>query len=612
MSFFAELKRRNVYRAAVLYAASAWLLVQVVTAVVPYFHIPEWVVRWIIVASVIGLPFWLAFAWFYEFTPEGLKRESEIEPHESIAHHTGRKLDFLIIGVLALAVVLLLTDRFVLRKGVNQTLAAVPEHSIAVMPFENRSEDKGQGYLADGIAEDMLNLLARVPELKVISRSSSFSFKGKDVPLKEIARTLGVAYILEGAVQRGGETLRISARLIDARSDQSVWSQAFDRPFDDVLAIQDEIAGAVVAQLKLQLFGKTREIDPDVYALYLEARQLTRTGTREGYDQALPMLQKVVAQAPDYAPAWERIGGIHLNLMGLGLMSPTEGVPLARKAFGRALEIDRDFAAAETGLAWLDGVLGDDLQSAARRFERALALGPNDAAALANAASFADNLGRSELGIALNNAAVAVDPLSSTVRYNLGIQYYNLRRTEESIANYRAALRLSPGRMGVSSLMATALVQKGANEEALSAAQQEPDELSRLIALPTVYHALGRSKESDAALAELIQKGEEDVSCSIAAVLADRGEVDRAFEWLDKAQAYDDPAVGTLHIDVMYEKLHADPRWLPLLRKLGQAPEQLATIKFDVNLPGIEGAGGGAAGADARATNPESEAVDKP
>ena len=190
-NLFAELQRRNVYRAAVLYAASGWLLVQIVTQVSPYFHIAEWAVRWIIVAAIVGFPFWIAFAWFYEFTPEGIKRESEVEPHESITHHTGRKLDFAIIGVLAVAVVLLVTDRFVLHHGVNEE-AAIPiaEHSIAVLPFVDMSSGKDQEYFSDGISEELLNLLAKIPQLQVTARTSSFSFKGKETGIPEIARTL--------------------------------------------------------------------------------------------------------------------------------------------------------------------------------------------------------------------------------------------------------------------------------------------------------------------------------------------------------------------------------------------------------------------------------------
>jgi TolB-like protein len=285
MSFFAELKRRNVYRAAALYAASTWLLVQVVTAVVPYFHIPEWVVRWIIVAAVIGFPLWLAFAWFYEFTPEGLKRESEIDPAESIAHRTGRKLDLTIIGVMAVAIVLLLTDRFVLRHGVNEQ-AAIPvsEQSIPVLPFVNMSSDKEQEYFSDGISEELLNLLAKIPQLQVTARTSSFSFKGKDTAIPEIARTLHVAHVLEGSVRKAGNSVRITAQLIKADTGTHLWSQTWDRKLDDIFAIQDEIAADVVKHLKVTLLRaapKARTTDPEAYALYLQAVQLGRQNTAD-------------------------------------------------------------------------------------------------------------------------------------------------------------------------------------------------------------------------------------------------------------------------------------------------------------------------------------------
>ena len=190
-SFFTELKRRNVIRAAVLYGGAAWALAQGIAQLTPVVNAPEWAARWFLVAACIGFPFWLAFAWFYEWTPEGFKREHEVEDHESITHHTGRKLDFAIIGVLSLAVVLLLTDRFVLRRGVNQEAAiAISAQSIAVLPFVDMSQGKDQEYFSDGISEELLNLLAKVPELHVAARTSSFSFKGKDVPIPEIAQTL--------------------------------------------------------------------------------------------------------------------------------------------------------------------------------------------------------------------------------------------------------------------------------------------------------------------------------------------------------------------------------------------------------------------------------------
>jgi hypothetical protein len=204
-SLFAELRRRNVLRAGAFYAAAAWLLVQIATQVFPFYDLPSWAVRWVIGALACGFPFWIAFAWFYEFTPEGLKRESEVEPHESITHHTGRKLDFAIIGVLAVAVVLLVTDRFVLHHGVNDE-AAIPvtEHSIAVLPFVDMSSGKDQEYFSDGISEELLNLLAKIPQLQVTARTSSFSFKGKEVAIPEIAHALHVANVLEGSVRKSG------------------------------------------------------------------------------------------------------------------------------------------------------------------------------------------------------------------------------------------------------------------------------------------------------------------------------------------------------------------------------------------------------------------------
>src|SRR5262247_1927839 len=275
-NFFAELKRRNVIRPAILYVGTVWALAQGISQLGPSVGAPEWATRWFLVAGGIGFPFWIAFAWFYEFTPEGLKRESEIDPAESITHDTGRKLDFAIIGVLTIAVVLLLTDRFVLRHGVNEKIA---EESIAVLPFVNMSEDKANEYFSDGISEELLNLLSKIPQLKVAARTSSFSFKGKQIEIPEIARQLHVANVLEGSVRKSGDELRITAQLIRAAEGYHLWSETYDRKMDDIFKIQDEIAGEVVKELKVKLLGaapKVRTTDPKAYALYLQGKELAR------------------------------------------------------------------------------------------------------------------------------------------------------------------------------------------------------------------------------------------------------------------------------------------------------------------------------------------------
>jgi TolB-like protein len=235
-SFFTEVKRRNVLRAGALYAAGAWLLVQVATQVFPFFHIAEWVVRWIVVAATIGFPFTLVFSWFYEWTPRGFQLESEVPPNDSTTRSTGRKLDRWIIAVLSLAVVLLLANTFILHRdesSVGGKLAG-SDKSIAVLPFINMSSDKEQDYFSDGLSEELLNQLAQIPQLRVIARTSSFSFKGKEVDVATIAKALNVANVLEGSVRKSANTLRITAQLVRTSDSSHLWSQTYDREMSDV------------------------------------------------------------------------------------------------------------------------------------------------------------------------------------------------------------------------------------------------------------------------------------------------------------------------------------------------------------------------------------------
>ena len=255
-----ELKRRNVIRPAILYVGSVWALAQGISQLGPSVGAPEWATRWFLVAAAIGFPFWIAFAWLYEFTPQGLKRESEIDRAESIAPHTGRKLDFAIIGVLTVAVVLLLTDRFVLRHGVNQMMAAsVPEKSIAVLPLLNSTGDPANEYFSDGMSEEFISSLSRLQDLKVVGRTSSFQFKGKSEDSKTIGEKLGVYYLLEGSVRKSADRVRIAVALIKSGDGANVWSETYDRELKDIFAVQSEIADAVAKQLKVALLGNNRQ-----------------------------------------------------------------------------------------------------------------------------------------------------------------------------------------------------------------------------------------------------------------------------------------------------------------------------------------------------------------
>src|SRR5690242_17989705 len=280
-SFVSELKRRNVIRAGAFYAASAWLLVQVATQVFPFFSVPNWAVRWVIIAAIVGFPFMLAFAWFYEFTPQGLKRESEIDPTESITHHTGKKLDRWIIAIMAAAIVLLLTNQFVLRKDDSAPMSPdVPAKSIAVLPFTDLSPAHDQEYFSDGMAEELLNSLAKLKDLKVAGRTSSFSFKGKNDDLRVIGKTLSVANILEGSLRKQGDKVRITAQLIQVSDGFHLWSDTYDGDISDVFALQERIARAIAEKLEVVLKGDQQRIvpvattNPEAYALYLQATQI--------------------------------------------------------------------------------------------------------------------------------------------------------------------------------------------------------------------------------------------------------------------------------------------------------------------------------------------------
>jgi TolB-like protein/Tfp pilus assembly protein PilF len=588
-SLFAELKRRNVLRAAAFYIAAVWALAQGISQLGPAVGAPEWATRWFIVAAMIGFPLWIAFAWFYEFTPEGLKRESEVEPHESITHHTGRKLDFAIIAIMAVAIVLLVTDRFVLHHGVNaQADVPVSEQSIAVLPFVDMSQGKDQEYFSDGISEELLNLLAKIPQLQVTARTSSFSFKGKEIAIPEIARTLHVAHVLEGSVRKAGNAVRITAQLIDAATDHHLWSQTYDRKLDDIFAIQDEIAADVVKQLKVTLLGMAptaHTADPKAYALVLQARQLMRQGTTQALEQAIALAQQAIAIDAAYAEPWSIAAGAYVNQANKGLKPIDESYRLARAAVDKALAIDPKLVGAHLKLSRIASDYDNDLAAAARHIEHALELEPANVDAISAAAGLEQNLGRLDQAARLDEYAVAHDPLNPKSHGSLAYDYSRLGRLDEAIAGYRTALRLSPGRVGTAYNIGELLLRKGDAAAALVQMQQEAEENWRLMGLTMAQHALGRKVESDASLRELIAKYETDSAYNIAYVVAFRGETERAFEWLKKAVAYHDTGLVEIATDPMFASIHDDPRWLPFLREIGKAPEQLAKIEFKVTLP---------------------------
>ena len=464
--FFEELKRRNVLRVAIAYLAVSWLLIQVVETLFPIFGQSDALVRIVVILLVMGFPLILIFSWLYELTPEGLKLERDVDRSRSVVHHTGKKLDRAIIVVLTLALGYFAFDKFVLDPARDaereETIAkqarsealveSYGDKSIAVLPFVNMSDDASNEYFSDGISEELLNLLSKIPQLRVISRSSAFSFKGKDIAIPALAEQLNVTHVLEGSVRKIGNRVRITAQLIEARSDTHLWSETYDRTLDDIFATQDEIAARVVAQLKLTLLSNetlsVRKTDPEAYALFLQARHIRLQNNPDAYEKALQLYQLALAIDPDYPPALEGLAEMYVYQGLFGLLPVDEASQHAREAIDRALAIDPDFGVGVAGLGWIAILYDHDMAASARHFERALMLDPTDLDIIDGVAYLAEAIGRLDTAVAFKEYAVARDPAGPVGHFDLGVAYLKVGRPDDAATNVRTALALHPGHFG--------------------------------------------------------------------------------------------------------------------------------------------------------------------
>ena len=451
-TFFTELRRRNVPRASLLYAGAIWALAQGIAQLAPSFGAPDWIVPWFVVAACIGFPFWVAFAWFYEFTPQGLKRESDIAPGESIAHSTARKLDFMIIGVLAIAVVLLLADRFAPRAA-----ADTPEKSIAVLPFENLSDDKGGEYFVVGVQDEILTRLANLGDLKVVSRTSTEKYRSHAENLREVGRELGVASIVEGSVQRAGDKVRITVQLIDAESDTHLWAQTYDREMSDVFAVQSDVAGRIASALKLtlqpeetQALARAPTADPVAYDLFLRGEYLANRGyvnlDVEPMRQSLAPYRQAIARDPTFALALARLS----RVQGMLAWLDADGIDAdaftaqARANAERARELDPQLADAYIALGFSDYWGRLDYSAALASFAIAQRLRPNDAGAMVASSYVYRRQGRMADAIGKMEEAVGHDPRNTRFLTDLALNYMMVRRYADAEAAFRRALALDP------------------------------------------------------------------------------------------------------------------------------------------------------------------------
>jgi TolB-like protein/Flp pilus assembly protein TadD len=577
-SFVRELQRRNVFRATVLYATSVWALAQGIASLGPTLGAPGWATRWFLVAAVIGFPFWIAFTWFYELTPEGIRRESEVEADTSILRATGRRLDFLIIGVLAVAVVLLLTDRFVLHDKGGVSAAAVAGKSIAVLPLANESGDASMLYFSDGLSEGFINALSQFAGLKVIARTSSFQFRNSKDPVAVIGGKLGVAHLLEGSVQRAGDTVRISAELVNTQDGATLWAEHYDRPYKDLFQLEDEITNSVAAALKTKLMGSAA-LDPqsdrppsgslDAYDAYLQASFHWRNGSPAGQTKAIADLRRAIQIDPDYAQAWARLS-IDLTQYAWIDANSEQARRLyrdARAAAAKAIALAPNSAESHVAMGT---ILETDFDwpGAEREFRRATALAPKDPGVGAQLAAILATLGKLDESAALYRRILVADPLRAASYSNLSLVLMGKGNLDEAERLMRRAIALAPDAKVNHEELATIFVLRGDATAALREAQQEPDGLYRDVGVAIARRMAGDRKAADAALNDAISRYSDAGPYQIAEIYAGYHDADTMFEWLERARALADPGLLDLLDDPLILRYRHDPRFAKLCAEL--------------------------------------------
>jgi adenylate cyclase len=579
-SFFAELKRRNVLRAGALYIGAAWALSQGLAQLLPVFDIANWVTRWFVIAAVIGFPFLLAFSWFYEFTPSGLKLESQIDPSDSVTHATGKKLDRWIIATLGLAVVLLLTDRFVLHKSdESATESAIPGKSIAVLPFENLSDDKSNAYFSDGITEEILDALAQIPDLKVAARRSAFQFKGSDLDLHKIGVVLGVANVLEGSVQKSGDQVRTNVQLIDAQSGLQLWSEKYDRKLDNVFTVEDDIARSIATRLRVQLTGGAGQKliagstnNPQAHELFLRGLALL-SARGPGLRDAVTAFQQAVKLDPNYAQAWGALAETEIVLPAYGLESMDQALQNADDAAQRAKALDPTGPSAFIALGNIYSYRFE-WQQADEAFRRALTLAPGDAEAVNQYAQFLFAAGDLEAGLREIDHAQQLDPVSAIIGAVEAGTLAQLRRYDEAATHIQNVLLAHPDFFPAHTVAADLYI----NRHLYTQAEVELRALGRLagedveakailvrgIADPTLHAQALQSLDTSPANADLRAD-----PIFYALYLAWLGENDRALDQLDIYAAKRNSTFGAYLWDQAFDPVRTSPRFKAMLAKVG-------------------------------------------
>ena len=568
-----EFRRRRVIRALVGYGIAAFAVLQIIEPVMHGLHWPEAVLSYVVVALALGFPLVVVLAWIFDVNAGQIERTETTASPGGAQGLRGVRLGLLLVGVGLLAASPGLYYYLIVRGG-RHAPAGGP--SIAILPLTNLSSDKEQEYFSDGLSEELLNLLAKVPGLRVAARTSAFAFKGKNEDVVEIAQKLHVATVLEGSVRRSGDQIRITTQLINASDGYHLWSETYDRKLTDVFAVQDEIAAQVVGALKLKLLQapsskERRAANPEAYNQYLLGRQFFLRSNAEDFRRAMQAYRKAVELDPGYAPAWAGLSLATFRVANeeASAAAIAAGFEQARAAAEKAVALAPDLPDGFVARGGGRAAMQSDYAGAGEDLQRALALAPENADVLYSyALAFLRPTGRLTEAAATLRKATEIDPLNPRVWGGLGGTLVFLSEFGPAREALNRSLEISPAQSSAAWYFCLSSLLEGRPAEALAVSQRPTTELFRLLGAALAQHDLGNAKESQQLLDEMIAKYAEGGAFQIAEVYAWRSEKDRAFEWLERARAQHDAGITFLKVDPTLRGLRGDPRWRPLLKSV--------------------------------------------
>jgi serine/threonine-protein kinase len=578
--FFAELQRRNVYKVGIAYGVVSWLLIQVTTQLFPVFEIPAWAARMVIVLLLLGFPVALVLAWAYELTPEGLQRTDEIDPGKPAARRIGRTLNFVITGVLAAVIAVMAFRHY--RPGPSASKENLPQRSIAILPFIDLSQTRDQDYFSDGITEQITNSLAHVHGLFVVARTTAFSFKNKDMDVREVGRQLQVTHMLEGSVNRGTGKVRVVARLIDVANGFHLWSETYYSTEKDLLSLQSDVAKKVANALQIELhlaettqLAKSPTQNPEAYDSYLRGRYLLEKRSAESIQQGRALFQDAVLKDPRFALGHAGIADSYILLAKLGAIPPAEASAQAWVEVSAALAIDDNLAEAYVSRATLLTDFEWNWPAAEPDYRKAIELNSNSASAHHWYARHLAELGRSEEALREIEAAEKLDALSPFIRTEKAKILCMARRFEEAIAQCRRAIELDRSFARSFSILAQACVHHQQYAEGIEAAQKyvELSSGSGWARLELAYACAvaGNKAESDRIVNEVTSLEGPFSPYDMATICGVWRDMDGAVRWLEKAVEQRSVDVIWLRVDPRLDPVRSDPRFAGVLARL--APE---------------------------------------